>query len=362
MLRMNEIAGVLERFAIDGRFVSAEPIGSGHIHDTLLVTFHSGGTESSFILQRINQAIFPDVPSLMGNMQRVTEHLARELAGHADADRRALALIRTRGGEAWCKDGDGEFWRCFRAIPRTRTFDAVQSVEQAFQAARAFGTFQRMLATLPPESLVETIPGFHFTPSRFAALREAIANDSAGRAEECRSEIEFALAREPLSRVLVDANLPLRITHNDTKLNNVLFDEVSGEGICVIDLDTVMPGLVPYDFGDMVRTTACPAAEDEQDLTLVRMDFELFEALLRGFLESVGSALTHAEKMSLARAGQLITFEQGIRFLADYLRGDTYYKVHRAGQNLDRCRTQFRLLASMEEQSEAIDALVRRLA
>lgn len=360
MLRMDEIAGVLERFAIDGKLVSAESIGSGHIHDTLHVVFHVGELESGYILQHINRAIFPDVPTLMRNIQRVTEHLAKELAERADSDRRALSLIPTRDGQVWCKDG-GEYWRCFRAITHTRTFDAVQSVEQAFQAAKAFGNFQRLLSTLPPESLIETIPGFHHTPSRFEALREAIASDAAGRLNACRNEIEFALAHEPLGHVLVDANLPLRITHNDTKLNNVLFDEASGEGICIIDLDTVMPGLVSYDFGDMVRTTACAAAEDERDLSLVWMNFELFEALLRGFLESMGSTLTHAEKMSLAKAGQLITFEQGIRFLADYLRGDTYYKVHRADQNLDRCRTQFRLLVSMEEQSEAIDSLVRKL-
>ncbi|MDE3201135.1 MAG: aminoglycoside phosphotransferase family protein [Acidobacteriota bacterium] len=362
MLRLDEIAGVLQQFAIDGRLVSAEAIGSGHIHDTLHVTFTSGKWESEYILQRINRTIFPNVPALMSNMQRVTEHLAKELAGHPDAERRALTLIPTRNEATWCQDQAGEYWRCFRAIPRTRTFDAVESTEQAFQAAKAFGCFQRLLSSLPAESLIETIPGFHHTPSRFAALREAIANDVAGRMAGCKREIEFALVREPLSRVLVEANLPLRITHNDTKLNNVLFDEESGEGICVIDLDTVMPGLTAYDFGDMVRTTACAAAEDEQDLALVQMDFALFEALLRGFLEPVGSALPHAERMSLAQGGQVITFEQGIRFLTDYLRGDTYYKVHREGQNLDRCRAQFKLLASMEEQSQAVNALVEKVA
>ena len=357
-----EIAAIVSQFAVDGAVVSAQPMGSGHIHLTLRVVVKGRDGERAVVLQRINHQIFPEVPSLMENMARVTEHLVGQLAGDPDASRRALRLIPTLAGSAWLKDARGEYWRAFDEIPRARTYDTVESPEQAYHAARAFGEFLKLLSNLPAPRLHDTIPGFHHTPRRFAALKEAIAADAAGRVAECESEIAFALAREPLCRVLLDAGLPERVTHNDTKLNNVLFDEVTGEGICVIDLDTVMPGLVPYDFGDMVRTTTCAAEEDERDLTKVHMEFELFEALLRGFMASAGEFLTREEKLSLAHAGQLITFEQGIRFLADHLRGDTYYKVHRAGQNLDRCRTQFALLRSMEEQQARIEALVGEYA
>jgi Phosphotransferase enzyme family len=362
MHNQNAIAAVVREFALSGTFVSAIPVGSGHIHETFRITLQPSSGVEHVILQCINPHIFPDVPSLMHNLERVLTHLAGQLRGEMDADRKALSLIPTREGTSWTVDGNGQSWRSFYEIPRTRTFDAAESAAQAFEAAKAFGRFQSLLSTLPPPRLHDTISGFHHTPSRFAALREALDADALGRVHDCGKEIEFALAREPLCHVLLGAGLPERVTHNDTKLNNVLFDERSGEGICVIDLDTVMPGLAPYDFGDMVRTTTCSAAEDERDLSQVAMDFEFFEALMRGFLEPARSFLTREEKLCLADAGQLITYEQGIRFLADHLRGDTYYKVHRSGQNLDRCRVQFKLLRSMEAQQAKMEELAGVLA
>jgi aminoglycoside phosphotransferase (APT) family kinase protein len=237
----------------------------------------------------------------------------------------------------------------------------VESAEQAFKAARAFGEFQRQLADLPAPRLHDTIPDFHHTPKRFAALEAAIRADAAGRAKLARAEIDFALAHQPMTRVLLEANLPERVTHNDTKFNNVMLDEATGEGICVIDLDTVMPGLALYDFGDMVRTTTSPAKEDERDLTKVTMQFPMFEALVRGYLAAAGGFLTPAEKQRLAFSGKLITFEIGIRFLTDYLAGDVYFKVHRDGHNLDRCRTQFKLVESIAQQEDAMNKLVEKL-
>ena len=273
-----------------------------------------------------------------------------------------LRLIPARDGRAWHVDAEGNHWRAYHFIEKARTYDAVESTEQAFQAARAFGRFQELLAGLPAPRLHDTIPDFHHTPKRFKALEKAIAADVAGRAILVKPEIEFALARQSITGVLLDANLPERVTHNDTKFNNVMLDDATGEGICVIDLDTVMPGLAPYDFGDMVRTTTSPAMEDEQDLSKVTMQFPMFEALVRGYLSSAGEFLTKAEKDLLAFSGRLITFEIGIRFLTDYLAGDTYFKVHRNGHNLDRCRTQFKLIESIEQQEEKMDRLVESLA
>jgi Ser/Thr protein kinase RdoA (MazF antagonist) len=237
----------------------------------------------------------------------------------------------------------------------------VESPQQAFQAARAFGRFQKLLADLPAPRLHDTIPGFHHTPQRFAKLEAAIAADPANRARLAESEIEFALNHKAMAGVLLAAGLPERVTHNDTKLNNVMLDDKTGEGICVIDLDTVMPGLAPYDFGDIVRTSTSPAKEDERDLSKVQMQFPMFEALARGYLETAAEFLTKAERQLLVLSGKLITFEIGIRFLTDYLEGDSYFKVHREGHNLDRCRTQFKLVESIERQEGAMNKLVEKL-
>jgi aminoglycoside phosphotransferase (APT) family kinase protein len=298
----------------------------------------------------------------MENIERVTAHLAARLNGNPDRARRVLQLIPARDGRRWAMNAEIGCWRAYRFIERARTYDAVESVEQAFQAGQAFGRFQQLLADLPAPRLHDTIPDFHHTPKRFAAFERAVAADTAGRARDARAEIDFAFAHRPMAGVLLDAGLPERVTHNDTKFNNVMLDDLSGEGICVIDLDTVMPGLALYDFGDMVRTTTSPAMEDERDLSKVTMQFPMFEALTRGYLSAAGGFLTNAEKELLVFSGKLITFEIGIRFLTDHLAGDTYFKVHREGHNLDRCRTQFKLVESIEQQEDRMNRLVSELA
>ncbi|MGD0629813.1 MAG: aminoglycoside phosphotransferase family protein [Terracidiphilus sp.] len=354
-------ATVARQFRIDGKLSAIAAYGSGHINDTYCAVFDQAGVQARFILQRINAAIFKEPAALMENIQRVISHLAAKLAREPDSGRRALTLIPACDGRAWYVDAEGGYWRAYRFIERARAYDAVEFPRQAFQAAKAFGEFQKLLVDLPAPRLHDTIPDFHNTPRRFAAFEQAVAADVANRAVNAREEIGFAFAHQPIVSVLLNSGLPERITHNDTKLNNVLLDNVTGEGICVIDLDTVMPGLALNDFGDMVRTTTSAAMEDEQDLARVTMQFPMFEALARGYLSSAGSFLTKAEKTHLASAGKLLTFEQGIRFLTDYLAGDTYYKVHRDGQNLDRCRTQFKLVESIEQQEEQMGRLISEL-
>ncbi len=357
----HDVRGVARQFQIHGEFLNAGPYGSGHINDTYCAVFNQGGTPVRYIVQRINHNIFKTPVALMENVQRVTSHLSQKVMGQADCSRCALTLIPARDGRAYFCDPDGKYWRTYIFIENAQTYDAVESPQQAFQAARAFGQFQSLLADLPAPRLHDTIPNFHHTPSRFAKLEAAIAADSANRARLARPEIQFALNHKAMTGVLLAARLPERVTHNDTKLNNVMLDDKTGQGICVIDLDTVMPGLALYDFGDIVRTSTSPAKEDERDLSKVQMQFPMFEALARGYLTTAGEFLTKAERQHLAFSGKLITFEIGIRFLTDYLEGNVYFKVHREGHNLDRCRTQFKLVESIAQQEERMNKLVERL-
>jgi Ser/Thr protein kinase RdoA (MazF antagonist) len=358
----NHAAIAARNFEIDGELTSIAPYGSGHINDTCCAVYQQAGVLVRFIVQRINTGIFKDPAALMDNVARVTAHLAAKQVREPDGARRVLTLIPARDGRAWHVDAEGGYWRMYRFIEGARSYDAVESVEQAYESAKAFGRFQQLLSDLPAPRLHDTIPGFHNTPKRFTVLEHAVDADVVNRAVNARAEIGFALAHRLIAGLLLNANLPERVTHNDTKINNVLLDDATGEGLCVIDLDTVMPGLALYDFGDMVRTATSPSREDERDLSRVTMQFNLFEALVRGYLSSARSFLTTAEKQHLVSAGKVIAFEQGIRFLTDYLSGDTYYKVYRAGQNLDRCRTQFKLVASIEQQEEAMHRLVNELA
>jgi hypothetical protein len=362
MKRIHDVRAVARHFQIYGEFLGAEPYGSGHINDTYCVVFDQAGSRVRYIFQRINDNIFKKPASLMKNIQRVTAHLATKIEGEADASRRVLTLILARDEKPFHFDADGNYWRAYLFVEKARTYDAVESPPQAFQAARAFGRFQKLLADLPAPRLHDTIPSFHHTPKRFEVLEKTIGADIANRAVQAKAEIEFALRHQKIVRVLLDAKLPERVTHNDTKFNNVMLDDATGEGICVIDLDTVMPGLALYDFGDMVRTTTSPAKEDERDLSKVTMQFPMFEALVRGYLESTADFLEQGEKNLLAFSGKLITFEIGIRFLTDFLAGDVYFKVHREGHNLDRCRTQFKLVESIEQQETKMNQLVESLA
>ena len=360
------LRGLVGRFRIPGDIGAIEPYGSGHINDTYCVAVRQAGAPVRYILQRINTAIFKDPAALMDNVRRVTAHLAADLArrGAEDATRRCLTVVPTIDGASWLDDGTGA-WRVYLFIEGARTFDQIETPAQAGAAARAFGEFQRRLADLPAPRLADTIPNFHHTRSRFDVLRAAIEADAHNRAASVRDAIGFALAREPVVDVLLRAQaagtIPERVTHNDTKLNNVMLDDATGEGLCVIDLDTVMPGLVLYDFGDMCRTATRPTPEDERDLSRVRMVPGMFEALARGYLASAGSFLVPGEFDHLAFSARLITFEIGIRFLADHLQGDVYFKTHRPGQNADRCRCQFAMVESFERHEEWMNRLIADL-
>ncbi len=360
MRTQKDIEKLCANFSIPGDFVSAEPYGSGHINDTFAVVYSQAGSLIRYILQRINTEIFRYPASLMENIRRVTEHLHRKSAG----SRSTLTLVPALDGRVWFRDGEDNCWRVYLFIEHAKSYDVLETEEQAFEAARAFGKFQADLVDLPGR-LAETIPDFHNTPKRIAQLEEAVRVDSCGRVRSAEAEIEFILSRKEEADTLLKLNregaIPERITHNDTKLNNVLIDVETGRGICVIDLDTVMPGLVHYDFGDMVRTGTSPAAEDERDLDKVTMRFPMFEALLRGYCASAGAFLNPVELEYLPFSGKLITLEIGARFLADYLSGDTYFKTHREGHNLDRARTQIALVRSIEEQMDRMNALVKEI-
>ena len=364
---INAVKEVKEQFEILGDFVFAEPYGSGHINDTLRVIINQGGAEVHYIFQRINEKIFTCPPALMENIERVTEHILKKIEAEGDKEttRHSLYLIKAVNGKSYVRDDKGKYWRAYIFIEKAQTYDVIESAEQAYEAARAFGLFQKDLADLPGGRLHETIPDFHNTPQRFAKLEKAIAADVAGRVKDVQAEIDFVLSRKAdtskLTDLLAEGKLTERITHNDTKLNNVMIDDESGKGVCVIDLDTVMPGLVHYDFGDMVRTSTSPAAEDEKDLSKVTMQFHMFEALLRGYLSTAGEFLTPLERENLPFSGKLITLEIGIRFLTDYLEGDVYFKTHREGHNLDRCRTQFKLVESIEEQMDDMMTLLNSI-
>ncbi|MFZ2658174.1 MAG: aminoglycoside phosphotransferase family protein [Victivallales bacterium] len=349
-----DIKSICRNFLIPGDFVSAAPYGSGHINDTFETIFNQGGLQVRYILQRINHNIFKDPTALMENVDRVTTHIQKKLSGSGEATRRTLSLIRASDGKSYVKDQAGNFWRTYIFVEHTKSYNIIETAEQAYQAAKAFGDFQKNLVDLPGGRLNETIPDFHNTPKRFEAFEKVLAADSCNRAKSAEREIAFAFKKKEmvftLLRLCGEGRIPERITHNDTKLNNVLLDEKTGEAVCVIDLDTVMPGLALYDFGDLVRTSTSPAAEDEKDLAKVKMQMHMFEALAKGYLDASGEFLTKTEVEYLPFSGKLITFEIGIRFLTDYLSGDTYFKIHREGHNLDRCRTQFKLVESIEEQ------------
>jgi Ser/Thr protein kinase RdoA (MazF antagonist) len=352
-----DLRSVAARFEIPGRWVSACSHGNGHINDTFAATYEQDGKLTRYVIQRINHLIFQDPPRMMENIRRVTDHLR-------DKGEPTLNIVPTVDGNDVHRDTLGNYWRAYLFVEDADAFEVAASAGQASEAARAFGRFQILLADLPGPRLRETIPNFHDTPARFRALQAAISTDPRQRAKLAVPEIEFALSHEADVHVLQDAcargEIPERIAHNDTKLNNVLFARTTGRALCVTDLDTVMPGLVLHDFGDLVRTTTSPASEDEQDLSKVVLQLPMFEALIQGYLDAAGLLLTAAEKELLAFSGKVITLETGIRFLTDFLSGDTYFKVQREGQNLDRCRTQFALVRDMEQQENTLRSIVAR--
>lgn len=358
--KQTHLLEISRQFQIHGEILHAEPCKVGHINETYTATYDQGGTKVRYIHQRINHDVFTDPAGVMDNLLRVTTHLRGKLAenGTKNLTRRALTVVPTQAGRSFHKTADGQYWRTFVFIEGVRTFEAVESPAQAFQAGKAFGEFQSLLVDLPGDRLVETIPHFHNTRRRFDTLVAAVSADKINRAASAKAEIEWALRQEnsvdTVLSALAKKRIPERVTHNDTKFNNVMLDVASGDAMCVVDLDTVMPGSPLYDFGDMVRTTTSPTLEDELDLAKVRMTMPMFKGLARGYLEAADGFLTKNERALIAFSGRLITYTIGLRFLTDYLQGDTYFRVHRAQHNLDRTRTQFRLVESIAKQEEAM--------
>lgn len=359
---------VVKNFQFEGTFIEATPYGSGHINDTFAAYFKKDNGENiRYILQRINHRIFKDVDGLMRNIDGVTKHLRGKIvAAGGDTERETLNLIPTVDGKVFYKSEVGDFWRAYVFIEKALTYNVVENVTHFYNAGRAFGKFQQLLSDFPAETLCETIADFHNTPKRYQAFLEALEKDVKGRAKDCKPEIDFVLERAKDTAVLVDllnaGKLPLRVTHNDTKFNNVMIDDATGEGICVIDLDTVMPGLSLYDFGDSIRSGTNTGEEDDKDLSRVTMSVELFENFAKGFLETAGKALTPLEIELLPFSGKIMTLECGIRFLTDYLSGDVYFKVHREGHNLDRTRTQFKLVKDMEDKMDVLNKIIKDLS
>ena len=356
---------IAQRFQIVGEIQSAAKFVAGHIHHSYIVTAEENGVARRYLLQRINTDVFPRPAAVMANIERVLAHLhaALECRATRDLERRVLTLIPARGGASHVVDDGGDTWRMYRFIDGTRTFLTPASPDQAYRAARAFGEFQALLADLPADQLLETIPRFHDTPHRYSALRAAIAADAHGRASDASAEINFCLVRESTAGTLIHlhaaGDIPERIVHNDTKISNVLFDEHSGDAICVVDLDTVMPGLSLFDFGDMVRSMGCPAAEDERDLARVEVSPVLFAALAGGYLGAAGAMLNAIERDHLVEAARIITLEQGVRFLTDDLCGDAYYQTHHPRHNLERARAQLKLVDSIERNADRLRAVLR---
>ncbi|HEU5179515.1 MAG TPA: aminoglycoside phosphotransferase family protein [Candidatus Polarisedimenticolia bacterium] len=360
---MTDLKDLAARFVIPGTFVEAGPLGSGHINETFVACFEHGAHRARYVFQRINRQVFPDPEAVMDNLQRILAHLhaALRAEGAPDDSRRALRLVPARSVEVFWRDGGGEIWRCFDYIESTHSFDIVQSPAQAREAAFAYGTFQRQLRDLPPPRLRETIPGFHDTPRRWRSLVAAVEADVANRAAGAKPEIELALQRESLCGALLArqaaGELSERIVHNDTKLNNVLLDEKTGKALCVIDLDTTMPGLSAWDFGDLVRSAAHRGAEDEADPGKAAVDRDLFAAMVEGWKSALGPDLSPQETAVLVLGAQVITLECGLRFLADYLAGDRYFRTSRPNQNLDRCRMHWALLRSLEQRAGELEEI-----
>jgi len=360
-----DLERVGREFEIAGTFLRAAPHGAGHINDTFLTEYEQSGRRVRYVVQRLNRRVFPDPVGMMENIRRVLEHLHGRITTRSseEGERRTLTLVPARNGGGYCRDEAGEIWRTYRFIEGSRSVDVAESPRQAYEAARAFGAFQKMLIDLPGPPLKETLPGFHDTPRRLEVLQAAVSADTENRASQAKAEIGFVFRRSDLAgrllRLRAEGTLSERVAHNDTKLNNVLLDAITGESLCVIDLDTVMPGLGPWDFGDLVRSAANPAAEDEQDLKKVHLDVTLFEGIARGWLEALSGVLPSSERAALVKAAMGITLECGARFLTDHLAGDRYFRVHRPGQNLDRCRVQLALLRSMEEREEDLEGIVQ---
>lgn len=362
----HDIKSIAKHFYIPGELTEIKPLSRGHINDTYILTTENKKHIVRYVLQRINHNVFEDPPSVMKNIVRVTEHIRSRMQKIDPLlASRQLTVINSVDDTCFYEDNEGNFWRVYNFIEDAVSYDTIESGELAYEAARMFGWFQNMLVDLPDPPLHESINDFHNTPKRFSTFQSVLKKDTLNRARNAKSEIKFVFDNASICDVLLNlvnkGKIPVRITHNDTKVNNVMMDKNTNKGVCVIDLDTVMPGLSIYDFGDMVRTGATFVDEDEQDLSKVSLNLQMYEMFVRGFVEQSKHFLNPTEKEHLGFAARLITFEQLIRFLADYLAGDIYYKVYRKDHNLDRSRTQMKLVQSMIEQEEAMNGVTDKV-
>ncbi len=362
-----QISALGDEFAIEGDFLRHDVINSGHINLTFRAEYvSSGGEVKRYIFQRVNDEVFKKPRDVMHNVEKVTRHIQwKTLRVIRPHEFQTLNLFPARGGRNYLELSGAGFWRCYNCIEHTHTYDVAETPQQAYEAAQAFGAFQELLCDMNPADIHETIPFFHHTRRRFDRLMKVAQQDPMERLASCKPEFDFIRAHESCVDVVLDlldkGEIPLRIVHNDTKINNVMLDQSTDLAVCVIDLDTVMPGSVLYDFGDMVRTMTSPAAEDEEDLSKTFLRMPMFEAVTRGYLRTAGSFITLKEADLLAFAGQLITLETGIRFLTDYLEGDVYFKTEREGHNLSRARTQLKLVADMDERMAEMQACVQQV-
>lgn len=361
-----DLTGIIQHFATTGGIGKITPHGGGHINDNFLIRNNSPA-HPDYLLQRVNHHVFRDVELLMNNMTLVTGHIAGQL-GHLppeERSRRSLEIIPTKGGKPFFKDGVGDYWRVLNFIPDHVVFDSTDDQEVAREGARMFGEFIRMLSSLPPAEIGDSIPRFHDIRWRLSGLAKSVVENTADRARLVKEELRYIESRTALvttiQRLGEKGAIPLRVTHNDTKINNVLFDREK-KGLCVVDLDTVMPGYVHYDFGDGIRTFTNTGREDDTDLGNVQMDLGLYEAFAEGFLEATREILTPAEIGSLVYAGVLFPFIMGVRFLTDFLSGDVYFKTTFGDHNLVRARAQFKLAMDAESKMEPAGAIIRKLA
>ncbi len=356
---------IFDSFKADGSYLSGEPYGSGHIHDTFRVET-AEKDKDDYILQKLNNKVFKNIPELQNNIERVTIHLKNKLSQifGSEIKRECLSLIPSKEGKSWIVDKEGSFWRMYIFISRHHSYNIVDSPDKAFEGGKAIGRFQAMLSDMPGGPLFETIPWFHNIEKRLDTFYLKIKENTVGRVESVTEEIDHVIRRAEEMKIILrlgrEGKIPIRITHNDTKFNNILLDE-NDKALCVIDLDTVMPGYVHYDFGDAIRTAANPASEDETDLSKVYVDIDRFRAYSEGYLSETGNTLNNTEKEYLAFAPRLITYTIGLRFLTDYIDGDNYFKIHYETQNLQRARTQFKLVMSMEEQYGEMREIIRGL-
>ncbi|HEX4539096.1 MAG TPA: phosphotransferase [Acidimicrobiales bacterium] len=357
-------AGVAAQFALMAPVSGVQPYGQGNINQTHLVTCGTGrGGPRRYLLQRLNPTVFAAPDVVVANLELVSAHLRHRLAaaGEGDLDRRVLRVVPTREGQPSWRDTAGGVWRCVDFVERTHSSLSLANPAQVFEAGRAFGELHRLLVDLDPALVGETIPGFHDPERRLAALERVLRDDPTGRSTEVSDEIGFVLGHRDLAeagRRLVGTDVPRRVAHNDAKVDNLLFDDDTGRVVCITDLDTVMPGSILWDVGDLLRSATCRAPEDERDLRRVAMDLDLARALVAGYRQEAAEWITPPEVALLSLSGAVVVYEQAVRFLTDYLAGDVYFRIFRPGQNRDRCRAQIQLLASMLEQLPALDAAV----